>query len=83
MRKIFAHKTVSISELRVNPSAVLTAAKAEPVAILNRNKLAGYIISPAVWEGIMDQLDDVNLATTANARLNDGQQTMKVSLDNL
>ena len=53
MHNIFATKAVGISELKQNPSAILSAASAEPVAILNRNKPAGYIISPEVWEEIL------------------------------
>ncbi|MBV8049153.1 MAG: type II toxin-antitoxin system prevent-host-death family antitoxin [Paludibacterium sp.] len=83
MYKILANKAVGISELKQNPGAVLTAAEAEPVAILNRNKPAGYIISAAVWEALADQLEDLALAAVANERMNDGEQSVRVSLDEL
>lgn len=83
MYNILANKAVGISELKANPAAILTAATTEPVAILNRNKPAGYIISPEVWEALADRLEDMDLATIANERLNDGEQPVKVSLDEL
>lgn len=83
MHNILANKAVGISELKANPAAILTAAATEPVAILNRNKPAGYIISPEVWEALADRLEDIDLATVANERLNDGEQPVKVALDEL
>ena len=83
MHNIFATKAVGISELKQNPSAILSAASAEPVAILNRNKPAGYIISPEVWEEILSRLEDMELAAIAHERLNDGAELVRVSLDYL
>ena len=83
MHNILANKAVGISELKQNPAAILTAAAAEPVAILNRNKPAGYIISPEVWEALADRLEDIELAIIAKERLNDGEEPVKVSLDEL
>ena len=83
MEQVFANKTVGISELKANPSAVLAAALSEPVAILNRNKPAGYLVSPATWAAIFEKLDDVELASVALARLSDGIEPVKVTLDDL
>ena len=83
MHNIFAAKAVGISELKQNPSAILSAASAEPVAILNRNKPAGYIISPEVWEAILSRLEDMELTAIAHERLNDGAELVRVSLDDL
>jgi antitoxin StbD len=83
MQNILANKAVGISELKQNPAAILSVAAEEPVAILNRNKPAGYIISPAVWEAIVDRLEDLELAAIANERLNDGETPVRVKLDEL
>jgi len=61
MQNILAEKTVSISVLKQDPAAVLLVAEFEPVVILHRNKPAGYIISPAVWEAMVDRLEDIEL----------------------
>lgn len=83
MENILASRAVGISELKANPAAVLTAAEFEPVAILNRNKPAGYIISPAAWEAMSDRLEDMELAAIAATRLADGKRHIEVSLDDL
>lgn len=83
MQNILANKAVGISELKANPAAVLSAAEFEPVAILNRNKPAGYLISPSVWEALSDRLEDMELAAIANIRLNDGKKLIEVSVDDL
>ena len=83
MQNILASKAVGISELKANPAAALSAAEFEPVAILNRNKPAGYLISPSVWEALADRLEDIELVAIANSRLNDGKPLIEVSVDDL
>lgn len=39
MQNIFADIAVSVSELKKNPSAVLSGAQGLPVAVLNHNKV--------------------------------------------
>lgn len=47
---IYANATVSISDLRSNPSLVFDDALNAPVAVLNHNKVAAYIVSPELFE---------------------------------
>jgi antitoxin StbD len=54
-----------------------------PVAILNRNKPVGYLMSAKAWEIICNQLEDMELRKIAEARLKDGQPTIRVKLDEL
>ena len=44
MEAIFADITISMSEFKKNPAAVLREAKRRPVAVLNHNKAAFYMI---------------------------------------
>ncbi|QNM95421.1 type II toxin-antitoxin system prevent-host-death family antitoxin [Chitinimonas koreensis] len=83
METILANRSVGLSELKANPAAVMRAAETEPVAILNRNKPAGYVIGTAAWEAIAERLDNLALAELAAARLADGQAPVKVTLDEL
>jgi antitoxin StbD len=83
MEDILASRAVGISELKANLAAILMAAELEPVAILNRTKLVGYIISPAAWESTLERLDDIELSLLANARLSDGKRHTEVSVENL
>ena len=81
LEPILADAGVSISDLKKNPSAVIEAALGEPVAILNRNKPAAYLVPAEAWEAIMDRLDDMELAEIVKARA--GQEEIEVSIDEL
>jgi antitoxin StbD len=81
MQSIPATQTVDISELKVNPNAVIEGAHGRPVAILNRNQPVAYLIPAAAWEVILDKLDDLKLVQVVKER--EGQPTVKVNLDDL
>jgi antitoxin StbD len=78
---LLADTGVSISELKKNPSAVIEAAGGFPVAILNRNTPAAYLVPAKAWEELIDRLEDIELAEIVRARL--GQEEIEVSLDEL
>ena len=78
---IFAKNTVSMTDLRRNPSEVIDVANVAPVAILNHNKPAAYLISAAAYEDMLEQLEDAALAKTVQARA--GGPTVKVKLEDL
>lgn len=81
MQSILADKAVSVSELKKNPSAVLNGAQGGPVAVLNHNRVMGYMIPAEVFEALMERLDDLELAEIVRAR---SQETpVPASLDDL
>lgn len=80
---ILAETTASVSELKRNPMGTVAAGEGFPVAILNRNEPAFYCVPASAWEALMDRLEDLELNALADARLNDGQGIVKVSLDEL
>lgn len=80
---ILAETTASVSELKKNPMGTVAAGEGFPVAILNRNEPAFYCVPAKAWEALMDRLEDAELNTLADARLQDGQAIVKVSLDDL
>jgi antitoxin StbD len=81
METILARQSVGISELKVNPNAVIEDARGGPVAILNRNKPVAYLIPAEAWEAILDRLDDIKLAEIIKER--EGQLTVQVNIDDL
>ena len=83
MEAILAPSSVGISELKANPTAVLEASGNKPVAILNRNKPVGYMLTAGAWEKIHSILEDAELRRVAEARLSDGKKSIKVKLDDL
>ena len=81
MNQLLADTGVSISDLKRNPSAVIEAAGGFPVAILNRNSPAAYLVPAKAWEELMDRLEDVELAELVKQRA--GEERIKVRLDDL
>ncbi len=57
MEQVFATRSVSITELKRSPSAVLEKAGSEPVAVLNHNRPAAYLLSPRVYEAMLERLN--------------------------
>ena len=49
---------VSISELKKNPSAVFEGAEDYPVAVLKRNKTAGYVVSKEMFEKMVELVEE-------------------------
>ena len=78
---IFARNTVSMTDLRRNPSEVIEVANQSPVAILNHNRPTAYLISATAYEEMLEQLEDAALTKIVKARA--GRQTIKVKLENL
>lgn len=78
---ILADVAVSISDLKRNPAAVVKAAGSRQVAVLNRNKPVAYVVSPAVWEHIVELFDDRRLVREAQAALEEDGDDIPVNLD--
>jgi len=57
MERVLATRSVSMTELKRSPSAVLEQAGAEPVAVLNHNRPAAYLLSPVVYESMLSRLN--------------------------
>lgn len=57
MEQILASRSVSITELKRSPSAVLEQAGSEPVAVLNHNRPAAYLLPPHVYEAMLERLN--------------------------
>jgi antitoxin StbD len=71
IHEILADSGVSISDLKKNPSAVIEAAGGFPVAVLNRNTPAAYLVPAKAWEELMDRLEDIELARIVRERENE------------
>jgi len=78
---IYANATVSITDLRRNPGAVIEEAGDAPVAVLNHNRTTAYIVPAKVFEMLMEAIEDQDLAEIVRSRR--GGRTQKVSLDDL
>jgi antitoxin StbD len=77
--KIYAPATVSMTDLR--RASINDIVSDSPVAVLNHNKPAAYLLSADYYEFLLDQLENVELAKIVKERR--GGRTVKVSLADL
>jgi antitoxin StbD len=56
MEQVLATRSVSITELKRSPSAVLAQAGSEAVAVLNHNRPAAYLLPPHVYQAMLERL---------------------------
>jgi len=83
MRQILSSCSASISELKRNPTALLTEAEGAPIAILNHNIPTAYLIPAETYEWLMDKLEDSELAQIVNDRANEKKDAIEVNLNEL
>lgn len=58
---ILSDTSASVSELKKNPMATVSAGDGFPVAILNRNQPAFYCVPAELYKKMLDALDDQEL----------------------
>ncbi|MGE4512120.1 MAG: type II toxin-antitoxin system prevent-host-death family antitoxin [Sulfurimonadaceae bacterium] len=83
MQPILANYTASITELKKSPSQLLKDAGNEAVAILNHNVPSAYLVPSALYEQMMEIIDEYYLAKEVEKRLRDDQKPIRVELDEL
>lgn len=81
METILSDASVSVSELKRNPSAVIAAAEGSPVAVLVHNKPCAYLVPAATFQRMLERLEDVELAELVRSRAK--ERRVKVPLDAL
>ncbi|NKC13039.1 MAG: type II toxin-antitoxin system prevent-host-death family antitoxin [Gammaproteobacteria bacterium] len=83
MRQVLADCSASISELKKNPIALLNDSEGSPIAILNHNKPAAYLIPAETYEWMVELIDDYQLAKLVEEKLKDRDRAVEVNLDDL
>jgi antitoxin StbD len=81
MEQVLADASISITELKRNPSAVIAAADGDAVAVLVHNKPSAYLVPADTYKRLLDRLEDLELAELVRARK--GERRVKVALDAL
>lgn len=83
MDVILADLTVSMSEFKKNPAAILRQAGKRPVAVLSHNKAAFYLVEPALFEAMLEELVDQELRDKVMARLGERARAIEVDVDEI
>jgi len=68
MQRVEASVSVSVSDLKKSPTAVLNEAQGEAVAILNHNRIMAYMVPAQTYEALLDRLDDLHLVEVIKSR---------------
>jgi antitoxin StbD len=81
MEQMFSDSSVSITELKRNPSAVIAEAGDEAVAVLTHNKPSAYLVPAATYRRLLERLEDLELAELVRARAK--ERKVRIKLDDL
>ncbi len=83
MKQVLSSCSASISELKKNPTALLNEAEGSPIAILNHNVPAAYLIPAETYEWLMDKLEDAELAQIVTDRMHEKDSAIEVNINEL
>lgn len=83
MESVLASCSVSISELKKNPSALIEQSEGQPIAILNHNRPTAYLVPAETYEALLDKIEDCQLAAIVNERQHEKISAVDVTLDEL
>ena len=83
MESVLASLSISISEFKKNPTKIIREAGKQPIAVLNHNKPAFYLVEPSLFEALVEHLEDVELADLAARRVAKGERAVRVKLEDL
>ncbi len=70
-----------MTEFKKNPAAVLRDAKSRPLAVLSHNKAAFYLVEPALFEALLEELADQELHRTVLSRMGERSRALEVDID--
>ncbi|OGQ98331.1 MAG: antitoxin [Deltaproteobacteria bacterium RIFOXYD12_FULL_55_16] len=83
MDTIYADYSISMSEFKKNPAQVLRSAGEKPVAVLNHNRPAFYMVTPKLFEALVEKLIDLDLVELVRQRLAYKDMAIEVDIDNI
>lgn len=81
MQTILTNITVNMSELKKGPALVLQEAKGHPVAVMNHDKVAFYMIEPQLFEAMVEELADQDFYQMVLARVSEKAHSVEVNID--
>ncbi|MBU6163290.1 MAG: type II toxin-antitoxin system Phd/YefM family antitoxin [Myxococcales bacterium] len=83
MDVIYADLSISMSSFKKNPAEVLRNAGEKPVAVLNHNRPAFYMLTPRLFEAIIEEMGDRDLLALTRKRLARKDTAVEVDIDEI
>ena len=68
MHSVLSHNCVSVTDLKRNYTQILKQANNQPVAVLNHNRPEAYLLPAAMYEQLLDLIDDAQDAQLVRER---------------
>ncbi len=76
MEYLLARRTISITELKRSPSAVIEQAGDEAIAVLNHNKPAAYLLSAATYNSLLEKIEAASIREAIAASRSDSRASL-------
>ena len=83
LTKIYANYTVSISQLKRNPQALIDDAHGDIIALLNRNRPTAYIVPAETFDRLMELAEDLELGQIIEERKSEKVEAVEVGINEL
>ena len=83
LTKIYANYTVSISQLKRNPQALIDNAHGDIIALLNRNRPTAYIVPAETFDWLMELAEDIEIGQIIEERKSEKAEAVEVGIDKL
>lgn len=83
MDTILSDHSISMSDFKKNPARIVREAGESPVAVLSHNKPAFYMVSPELFEALVEELADREVEDLARRRLSRKDTAVDVDIESL
>ncbi len=83
MEPVLANTSVSITELKKNPSSLIEKAEGEPIVILNHNRPTAYLVPAQTYEEMLEKLDDYYLGLIVEERQGEKNKAIEINIKDL
>ena len=83
MDTIYADLSISMSEFKKNPAQVLRTAGEQPVAVLSHNRPVFYMVTPRIFDALVEELVDRDLGELVRRRLKQKDAAVEVDIDTI
>ena len=83
MSKILSNYSVNMKELQKAPSKILDEANGRAIAILDKGEACAYLVPSALYEKLIDIMDDFQLSKDVEMALNNKEEPIHVNINKL
>lgn len=81
MQTLRTDLTISMSDFKKNPAKVLRDAGRQPVAVLNHNRAAFYMVDPELFEALLDEVADAQLLPLLKQRIENAARGQRIEVE--